>query len=539
MIAYLDQQQQQQRLAPDGEKETSAAGGAPGPDGGAPGPDGDQDVLRSLDFHAATDPAAVAAAAEDFGGIVQARPAAVIRPSTTDDVASAIRLAAHSPRLTVAARGNGHSVNGQAMAAGGLVLDMRYLSAPMELVRAAEGGGLAVDVPGGALWEEVLEWGVRRHGMAPASWTDYLGLTVGGTLSNGGISGEAFRHGPQISNVTELEVVTGDGKRVVCSAGSSSDLFFAVLGGLGQFGVITRARIPLHPAPHLVKWIRVVYNRFEDYSRDAEWLVTRPEPDGCDYVEGFAFVNSADPVNGWPLVPLSPASPFDPALIPAGSGPVLYCLELALHFNHDERGAIEQRADEIVRRLRYIRGLEFAVEATYVDFLSRVKRVEEAARANGSWAAPHPWLNLLVASSDIIDFDRNVFKRILKHGIGGPMLVYPLLRRKWDRRTSVALPDSEIFYLVALLRFSRAYPEGPAAADQVAQNREVVECCRSNGYDFKLYLPHYQSEADWADHFGRQWPRFVDRKARYDPLAILAPGQKLFSRSRPPSPALP
>lgn len=242
MIAYLDQQQ---HLAPDGEPETSTGSGAPGPDG-------DLAVLRSLDLHVATDPAAVSAAAEDFGGIVRAHPAAVIRPATADDVAAAIRLAAHSPRITVAARGNGHSINGQAMAAGGLVLDMRYLGPPMEFVRAVAGSVPAVDVPGGALWEEVLEWGVRLHGMAPMSWTDYLGLTVGGTLSNGGISGQAFRHGPQISNVTELEVVTGDGERVVCSAAARSDLFFAVLGGLGQFGVITRARIPLHLAPHMV-----------------------------------------------------------------------------------------------------------------------------------------------------------------------------------------------------------------------------------------------------------------------------------------------
>lgn len=91
-----------------------------------------------------------------------------------------------------------------------------------------------------------------------------------------------------------------------------------------------------------VKWIRVVYSRFEDYSRDAEWLVTRSDPDACDYVEGFAFVNSADPVDGWPSVPLSPSSPFEPALIPAGSGPVLYCLEVALHFNHDEHDTIDQ-----------------------------------------------------------------------------------------------------------------------------------------------------------------------------------------------------
>lgn len=80
--------------------------------------------------------------------------------------------------------------------------------------------------------------------------------------------------------------------------------------------------------------------------------------------------------------------------------------------------------------LRYMRGLVFAADVSYVDFLSRVGRSEEEARANGTWATPHPWLNILVSSSDIADFDRTVFKRILRRGVGGPMLVYPLLRSK-------------------------------------------------------------------------------------------------------------
>ena len=215
-------------------------------------------------------PAAAAgdAAAMDFGGLLRAVPAAVVRPASADDVASAIRAAALTPHLTVAARGNGHSVAGQAMAEGGLVLDMRSLAATssssrrggaqtmMQLVQCpSEGGGghcCFADVPGGALWEEVLHWGVDNHGLAPSSWTDYLRLTVGGTLSNGGVSGQSFRYGPQVSNVAELEVVTGDGECRVCSRSSHPDLFFAVLGGLGQFGVITRARIPLHKAPKAV-----------------------------------------------------------------------------------------------------------------------------------------------------------------------------------------------------------------------------------------------------------------------------------------------
>lgn len=78
----------------------------------------------------------------------------------------------------------------------------------------------------------------------------------------------------------------------------------------------------------------MVYSEFEDFTRDAELLVSGGEEECFDYVEGFVFVNSDDPVNGWPIVPLDPTQEFDPDYIPATSGPVLYCLELALHYNH-------------------------------------------------------------------------------------------------------------------------------------------------------------------------------------------------------------
>jgi cytokinin dehydrogenase len=293
--------------------------------------------------------AGCAAAATDFGGLVSAMPAAVVRPASAEDGASAIRAAARTAGLTVAARGNGHSVAGQATAEGGLVLDMRALALSrrpqMQLVGGCPGGGgvdgpFFADVPGGALWEEVLHWGVKTHGLAPASWTDYLRLTVGGTLSNGGVSGQTFRYGPQVSNVAELEVVTGDGECRVCSPSSHPDLFFAVLGGLGQFGVITRARIPLRRAPAQVRWARTVYASFAEYAADAEWLVTRAPDAAFDYVEGFAFVNSDDPVNGWPSVPIPGGARFDPALLPAGAGPVLYCLEVALYRYPDDEDKV-------------------------------------------------------------------------------------------------------------------------------------------------------------------------------------------------------
>ncbi|XP_027180404.1 cytokinin dehydrogenase 7 [Coffea eugenioides] len=486
--------------------------------------------LEDLQLQGSIDYGPTGSASKDFGGMQITKPLAVIRPAGAEDIAKVIKLASRLPNLTVAARGNGHSINGQAMADRGLVIDMKSMESynKIEVRRHPP----CADVGGGALWADVLKCCVP-FGLAPRSWTDYLDLTVGGTLSNAGVSGQAFRYGPQTENVTELEVVTGKGEIVTCTRNENSQLFFSVLGGLGQFGIITRARVLLQPSPQMVRWIRVVYSEFSEFTRDAELLVSQEEGgESFDYVEGFVFVNSDDPVNGWASVQLDPNHPFDPAGIPTSAGPVLYCLELVLHHRENDRpSSVNLVVDRLLGQLRFCKKLRFEVDLKYVEFLSRVKVAEQQAKANGIWDAPHPWLNLFVSKRDIADFDRLVFNTILQHGIGGPILVYPLLRSKWDSRASVVLPEGDIFYLVALLRFSPPYPKGPPAEDLVAQNRRILHCCTRNGLDFKLYLPHYKSQDEWEQHFGDQWTRFKDRKACFDPLAILAPGQKIFPRN--------
>ncbi|KAL0297178.1 UNVERIFIED_CONTAM: Cytokinin dehydrogenase 7 [Sesamum radiatum] len=486
------------------------------------------DLLGTLEFGGGS----LRAAGTDFGAVQSSKPLAVIKPLTSDDVAKVIRVALLSQHLTVAARGNGHSVNGQAMAHRGLVVDMKTIEHKIDVNPTAA----YADVSGGAMWADVLKRCVLGYGLAPRSWTDYLDLTVGGTLSNGGVSGQAFLYGPQTENVTELEVVTGNGDVLVCSNNQNSELFFSVLGGLGQFGIITRARVLLQPAPDMVRWIRVVYSEFSEFTRDAELLASRGEGNSFDYVEGFVFVNSDDPVNGWPSMPLNPDQPFDPTRMTPNAGPILYCLEVALHYkNEDPPSAIDERAERLVGGLKFMEGLRLEVDVGYIDFLVRVKRAEEGAMASGIWDAPHPWLNLFVSHKNIADFDRLVFKNILKQGIGGPILIYPLLRSKWDSRKSVALPEGDVFYLVALLRFSFPYPKGLSLEEMMAQNQEIVQTCTTNAFDFKLYLPHYNSMDAWKLHFGHQWPRFQERKARFDPMAILAPGQKIFPRNWQPS----
>lgn len=150
-------------------------------------------------------------AAKDFGNRYHIHPAAVLYPKSVSDISTLINHVFEmgpTSGLTIAPRGHGHSFEGQAQTHQGVVINMESLAKSQEMHFHIKGDKPFVDVSAGALWINILHESLK-HGFAPKSWTDYLHLTVGGTLSNAGISGQAFRHGPQINNVYQLEVVTG------------------------------------------------------------------------------------------------------------------------------------------------------------------------------------------------------------------------------------------------------------------------------------------------------------------------------------------
>ncbi|KAH9317844.1 hypothetical protein KI387_019613, partial [Taxus chinensis] len=133
------------------------------------------------------------------------------------------------------------------------------------------------------------------------------------------------------------------------------------------------------------KWIRVVYADFEDFRADQGMLISLPEVKSFDYVEGFVLANNNDPINGWPSVPLSLTYSFDTKLIPDTAGPILYCLEVALHYDHDtDFMALNKRMESMLGPLRFIKGLQYCLEISYFDFLNRVEEVEVAARSSGT-----------------------------------------------------------------------------------------------------------------------------------------------------------
>ncbi|CAI0374870.1 unnamed protein product [Linum tenue] len=472
-------------------------------------------------------------ASRDFGNRFFFRPAAVLHPKSVSDIASTVKHVYEMgplSGLTVAARGHGHSLQGQSQADGGIVVNMESLTRrPSQGHLRGGGGGRYVDVSGGELWIDVLKETLKQ-GLAPKSWTDYLHLTVGGTLSNGGISGQAFRHGPQINNVQQLEVVTGKGEVVTCSEKQNAELFFSVLGGLGQFGIITRARISLEAAPDMVRWIRVLYSDFSKFSTDQEHLISLDE--SFDYIEGFVIINRTGLLNNW----RSSFHPKDPVQASqfVSDGKTLYCLEVAKYYNSHHDDALLQQIQGLLSKLHFITSTLFVSEVSYLGFLDRVHVAEMKLREQGLWEVPHPWLCLFIPGSKMDQFASQVFGSIVTDSSNGPILIYALNQSKWNnniKRTSLVTPREDVIYHVSFLASAVPSSTGKDGLDYIlARNQRILDFSLGAGIGLKQYLPHYTTQEDWKGHFGSKWEVFLKRKLTYDPLAVLAPGHRIFKR---------
>jgi FAD/FMN-containing dehydrogenase len=159
------------------------------------------------------------------------RPALVVRPRDADEVAAAVRHAVRH-HLAVSVRSGGHSALGHGTNTGGMVLDLGNL----DTVDVVDGDRRLVRVGGGAIWGRVAA-ALDSHGLGLTSG-DTKDVGVGGLTLGGGIGWMVRKHGLAVDNLLGARVVTADGELVAASAGENPDLFWALRGGGGNFGVV-------------------------------------------------------------------------------------------------------------------------------------------------------------------------------------------------------------------------------------------------------------------------------------------------------------
>ena len=231
---------------------------------------------NALDVHALAalvetrdDDSTVRAASMDSGRILARKPRAVAAPRAARDVVEIVRWA-NRTGSPVALRGTGHTQAGQSLTDGGVQIDMQGVGR----IGPVDEGRQSVRVQAGATWRDVVGY-VRQRGWMPMVLTNNLDSTVGGTLSTGGVGQSSHLYGTQANNVDELEAVTGDGRLLRCSATENAYLFDATRAGLGQFSVITEARIRIRRVRPRVRTFRLVYDDLETLMRDQAHILSR------------------------------------------------------------------------------------------------------------------------------------------------------------------------------------------------------------------------------------------------------------------------
>jgi FAD/FMN-containing dehydrogenase len=174
-----------------------------------------------------------------YNGLVDRRPALIVRTRTSADVAAALS-AARRAGLEVSVRGGGHNVAGRAVTDGGIMISL----ADMKTI-TVDPQRSTVTAQGGVTWGE-LNAAAAEHGLAVTgglvSTTGIAGYTLGG-----GLGWLMSRHGLAADNLEAVELVTAGGDVVQAHAGSHPDLHWALRGGGGNFGVATSLTYRLHP----------------------------------------------------------------------------------------------------------------------------------------------------------------------------------------------------------------------------------------------------------------------------------------------------
>jgi len=353
-------------------------------------------------------------------GLIDKRPALIARCRTVPDVQDAVTIG-REQAAEISVRGGGHNVAGLAVTDGGLMIDL----APMK--------GIRVDLvrrtiwaQGGVTWKE-LNRAAACHGLATTggvvSSTGIAGLTLGG--GEGWLMG---KYGLTIDNLLAVEVVTADGQVLAASAEHHPDLFWALRGGGGNFGVATAFEYQAHPVgtiyggmvAHPASRAREVFGFYRDLTQGAPdeltvYMSMFANPDAPqEAVVAMAACHCGDPASAdADLKPLRQFGPPVTDLIQPMQYPVINTLSDAGYprgaYNYWKSAFLREPSDTAMEiMVDAMRRCPSAMSGLgIVPYLGAVARVETAATA---FAHRAPGYSLLIVSqwTDPRDTEQNI-----------------------------------------------------------------------------------------------------------------------------------
>jgi FAD/FMN-containing dehydrogenase len=417
-----------------------------------------------------------------WNGMIDRRPALIVRCADVLDVVATVRFA-REQGLALAVRGGGHNVAGTAVADGAIVCDLSQLRAveldpDRQVVRAEPG----------ATWGDV-DRATQRYGLAVpggvVSTTGIAGLTLAG-----GLSWHRRAHGMTIDNLLACELVTADGRVLRASETENAELFWALRGGGGNFGVVTSFEYRAHPLGPDIAFAETMYpleQAAEVFAGYREFVRTAPNEITADIgIWSFPAVDEVPTEqHGMPFAFIDAVYAGTPALGEEAMRPLR---ELAEPIGDTSRVLSYLELQSKVDAFFPAGALRYYWKSLYMDDLS-----DEATKVILDWSASRPSPETLV---------------FVRH-LGGA------IARVGDDAT--AFGDRSASFLLSI---DTTWADADADEDNVAWTRAFWEDMQrfSTGRTYFAFAGQLEEgEALVRRSYGRNYERLAAVKAAYDP----------------------
>lgn len=428
----------------------------------------------------------------NFGRIFHWEPAAVVLPAGTQDVAEILRFAGEEG-IRVSTRGAAHSQSQVAINEGGILIDMKSMGA----IGPVAADRMTIEVEGGAIWRDVMLQAWERQ-VVPPVLTNNLSVTVGGTLSSAGVGVASFRYGTQADHVIEMEVVTGEGEVVRCSRKENPELYWAVLAGLGQCGIITNVRLELRRAKPMVRTYYLLYDDLDLFLDDSRKLID---------------AGSFDHMESW----CSP-SPQGFRTGPEGRRAFarwFFPLHLSIEFEPGK----EPDEKELLKGLQFYEHLH-TEDLPTPGFFRRLEPLFDLWKRGGTWEHAHPWMETILPMDRAAAYIRETIRDLPPQVIVGGHILLWVSSGTVSKVPLFMRPDSPQVVGFGIL------PAVPHRWFESLRPRLQMASELSMEYGGKRYLSGFvQFDTEtWKRHYGKKWDDFRKLKQKFDPQGILNRG---------------
>lgn len=451
---------------------------------------------RKLSYFA--DESSLTKCSHNFGGSFLP-PLVVVEPRNRLDIVEIVKIA-NKYKLTLAVKGFGHAAGKQNEVSNGILINIRTLNHIRGISINNEGVPL-MDVDAGVSWRELLDY-CLNYQLIPFVFTDWLELTVGGTISLGGIGASSFLYGLQADHVQNASIVSHPGRLYKLDTKNYPQLFNAAKSGLGQFGIFTDFKIPLRKSPEKIILHKLVFTDIREFFKESFAML---QTNKLDAIIAHFECNLSDVIKDRMGIHYEQFSQNK-----LSKSKWLAILELSEFIYSKNQSLLENPQF-------------FSEHYDVKDYLCRVPPILSSTLEKKS--TKHTECTLLIPyNKNTVDLVCHLLEQLSHDLLGFGTILFVPMKSSVIKSKFFIKPIAEHFFLLGIL-----------ARDIKEEIKEQFLSILLQFYNKALSLGARRYPCDsmvtvnWKEHFGGDWEEFIKLKNEFDPEGLFSPGLSILS----------